>query len=140
MNMTVGDSYERDFSYSQEQVNAFAELSGDKNPIHLDADYAAQTPFKKPVVHGMLGASIFSNMLGTEWPGQGTVLLSKQLDFKRPMYPGEVYTARITITDMHPTRHIATCSTVLLHKQDQKPVLRGVIRIMHKEKIGATNQ
>ncbi len=133
--MTVGDYYERTVGYSQEQVNAFAALSGDDNPIHLDADFAATTPFKKPIVHGMLSASVFSNMVATEWPGQGTVVLKMQLDFKRPMYPAQEYIARITVEELFPTRHIATLKTVLLNKADLKPVLRGTIRVMHKEKI-----
>lgn len=56
----VGASFEYAFSFTQEQVEKFAELTGDNNPLHLDAEYAATTPFKRPIIHGMLSATVFT--------------------------------------------------------------------------------
>jgi len=64
------DEYRLTFSYSQEQVNKFAEVTGDNNPLHLDEEYAATTMFKRPIMHGFLGGSVFSKIFGTLFPGE----------------------------------------------------------------------
>src|SRR6187431_194110 len=97
--LQVGDTYSEVFSYTQEQVIAFAELSGDKNPLHLDAAYAATTMFKKPIIHGILGASIMSKILGMHFPGEGTVYLRQEIDFKRPMYVDVQYEAQLKVLE-----------------------------------------
>ena len=73
----VGLSYEHEFSFSQDSVKRFAEVTGDNNPIHLDSVYAATTPFKKPIMHGFLSGSIFSKVFGTIYPGEGTIYLKQ---------------------------------------------------------------
>ena len=57
--MTIGDAYQQPVQFSQDDVVRFAEVSGDHNPLHLDAEFAATTPFKRPIIHGMLGVSVF---------------------------------------------------------------------------------
>ncbi len=68
-------SYSETFSFTQDQVNSFAEITGDKNPIHLDEKYAIDTVFKKPIVHGMLTAGIISKLLWGKKTGGGTINL-----------------------------------------------------------------
>ncbi|MFO7257209.1 MAG: MaoC family dehydratase [Bacteroidota bacterium] len=82
---------------SARQMSRFAEVTGDVNPVHLDPAYAATTPFRKPILHGFLSASVFSKVFGTIFPGHGTIYVSQEMSFKRPMYPGERYTATFTI-------------------------------------------
>jgi len=89
--MEPGDNYQLEFRFTQNQVEDFARLTGDSNPLHLDPDYASRTLFKKPIIHGVLGASIFSKIMGTLFPGEGTIYLSQQLEFKRPMYVDTTY-------------------------------------------------
>jgi acyl dehydratase len=69
---------------SEELVATFAKLSGDTNPLHMDEGYASETPFKGRVVHGMLCASFFSNLVGMHLPGRYAVYLSQTLFFKKP--------------------------------------------------------
>jgi len=126
-----GDFYEEQVTVSQQQVNAFAELSGDKNPVHIDEAFAAQTSFKKPIVHGIFSAAIFSRILGTVFPGQGSIYLGQTLQFKRPVYPGEAYTARVQITGID-GRNSATFSTVLTHTVTGKVVVDGEAKVMNK--------
>jgi 3-hydroxybutyryl-CoA dehydratase len=132
--LKVGDTYEMPFSLSQEQVNAFAELSGDKNPVHIDAAFAANTSFKKPIVHGIFSAAIFSRILGTIFPGDGTIYLGQTLQFKRPVYPGEDYQARVEVVSLD-GRNSATIATVLTHVATGKAVIEGEAKVMHKELI-----
>ena len=85
----VGDFYEIEFSFTQEQVNDFCKISGDFNPLHWDVDFAASTPFKKPIIHGALIASVFSRVMGMEFPGSGSVYLKQVSEFKRPLFVGQ---------------------------------------------------
>ncbi len=129
-----GDFHETPFSVSQEQVNAFAELSGDNNPVHIDEAFAANTAFQRPIVHGIYSAAIFSKILGTVFPGQGTIYLAQTLQFKRPVFPGEAYTARVEVISLD-GRNSATLSTKLMHTATGKPVIEGEAKVMNKELI-----
>ncbi|HEY8513218.1 MAG TPA: MaoC family dehydratase [Cyclobacteriaceae bacterium] len=94
-----GETFTHSFSFSQADIERFAEVTGDVNPVHLDPAYAATTPFRKPILHGFLSASVFSKVFGTIFPGHGTIYVSQEMSFKRPMYPGERYTATFTIRE-----------------------------------------
>jgi 3-hydroxybutyryl-CoA dehydratase len=97
MNLKVGDSASLTKTITDADIRAFAELSGDRNPIHLDDEYAATTRFGRRIAHGMLTASLISTVLGTELPGIGTVYLSQNSQFVAPVYPGDTVTARVTV-------------------------------------------
>jgi 3-hydroxybutyryl-CoA dehydratase len=133
--LKAGDSYSEVFSYTQEQVSIFAELSGDKNPLHLDAEYAATTMFKKPIIHGILGASILSKILGMHFPGEGTVYLKQEIDFKRPMYVDVQYEAQLKVLETNTDKHTAIIETKIVDKESGKVNVLGNAHIMHKEKI-----
>jgi acyl dehydratase len=133
--LQIGDTYSEVFSYTQEQVKAFAELSGDKNPLHLDAEYAATTMFKKPIIHGILGASIMSKILGMHFPGEGTVYLSQEIDFKRPMFVDVQYEAQLNVLEINADKHTAVIETKIIDKETGKVNVLGKAQIMHKEKI-----
>ena len=133
--MELNDEFTTEFSFSQEEVNRYAELTGDKNPLHLDADYAATTAFRRPIVHGMLSASVISKVLGMDFPGEGTIFIGQTLEFKRPMYPEEPYQAKFTVSELNKKRHLATIKTELFHGETNKLVLSGEAQIMHRTKI-----
>lgn len=133
--LQIGDTYSEVFSYTQDQVISFAELSGDKNPLHLDAEYAATTMFKKPIIHGILGASILSKILGMYFPGEGTIYLKQEIDFKRPMYVESKYEAQLTVLEINTDRHTAIIETKIVDKETGKVNVLGNAHIMHKEKI-----
>lgn len=90
-------SYRR--TITEADVNDFAELTGDHNPLHLDEAFARTTRFKTRVVHGMLTASFFSTALAT-MPGPGTVYLSQTLSFRAPVRIGDTVEARVTISEI----------------------------------------
>ncbi|GAB4428479.1 MAG: MaoC family dehydratase [Bacteroidia bacterium] len=133
--LTPGQRYEKTFSYTQAEVDTFADISGDRNPIHLDADYAAQTPFKRPIIHGFLGGSIFSRLLGTEFPGEGTIYLEQHLHFKRPMYVDQTYRAVLTVVEVDPDKHRARLSTQVVQDADGKLVIDGEAFVLNTNKI-----
>jgi 3-hydroxybutyryl-CoA dehydratase len=85
---------------SEDDVIAFAGISGDHNPVHLDADYAAGTMFKERIAHGILTASLISAVLGTKLPGPGSIYLSQTLNFKAPVKLGDEVVATATIKEL----------------------------------------
>ena len=84
--LSVDDSFEYTTTVTEEMVYKFAEATGDSNPVHLDEEFARQTIFKTRVAHGMLSAGLISSVLGTRFPGVGTIYLSQTLEFKRPVF------------------------------------------------------
>jgi acyl dehydratase len=133
--LEIGQSYSEVFSLSQAQVNAFAEVTGDHNPLHLDAEYAAKTVFKKPIVHGIFGISVFSKILGMKFPGEGTVYMKQEISFKRPMYIDAAYEAVATVKEINRERHQAVIETKITDKETGKVCATGEAQIMNNEKI-----
>ena len=133
--MQTNDTHQHAFRFSQEDVIDFARVTGDNNPLHLDADFAAQTPFKRPIIHGMLGACIFTKVLGTEFPGSGSVYLAQTLEFLRPMFVDTDYEVTFTVQSTDPAKHTAQILGEIRDVQTKKITTRGVATLMHKEKI-----
>src|SRR5688572_13930368 len=113
---------------TNDDVLAFAELSGDKNPVHLDDAYAAGTMFKQRIAHGFLTASLFSTVLGTKLPGPGCIYLSQSLKFRAPVRAGETVRAEVTIKSIDRERRRCVFETVC--KVGGKNVLEGEAVIM----------
>ncbi len=128
----IGMKATRTKTISIEDVEAFARISGDDNPVHLDDQYATTTRFGKRIAQGMLTASIISALLANDLPGPGTVYLSQTLSFKAPVYPGETITATAELTAYRPERRIATFKTTC-HNQDGKLVLEGEAIVLAPE-------
>jgi acyl dehydratase len=134
--MQPNDTHQHAFRFSQADVVDFARVTGDNNPLHLDADFAAQTPFKRPIIHGMLGACIFTKVLGTEFPGPGSVYLAQTLDFLRPMFVDTDYEVLFTVQSIDAARHTAQILGEIRDVQTKKVTTRGLATLMHNEKIG----
>ncbi len=90
----------------------FAGISGDTNPVHLDANFADQTAFKGRIAHGMLSASFISTVLGTRLPGPGCIYLSQSLKFRAPVKTGDTVTARVTVKDVNPDNKRIVLDTI----------------------------
>lgn len=112
--LSVGQSAELVRAVAEADLVAFAEVTGDTNPVHLDADYAATTSFGERIAHGMLSAGYISAVLGTTLPGTGAVYLSQSLAFKRPVRIGDEVTARATITAIDAVKARVTLATTCL--------------------------
>ena len=91
-------------TYSKEvkpsDVIGFAEISGDRNPIHLSEHFAARTPFKGRIAHGLYTASLISAVIGTRLPGPGAIYMQQTLNFKAPVRIGDTVTARVEVTEL----------------------------------------
>jgi 3-hydroxybutyryl-CoA dehydratase len=112
MNFRLGDTASHSKVICDADIRAFAELSGDFNPVHLDDEFARTTRFGRRIAHGMLGASLISTVLGTKLPGQGAIYLSQTLQFVAPIFPGDTITAKATVTKIKEGKPIITLETV----------------------------
>jgi len=110
--LTIGQEDSFTKTLSAEDVEAFAVISGDANPVHLDEAYAAGTVFKHRIAHGILTAGLISATIGTHLPGPGTIYLSQSLRFEKPVYLGDTITATIRVKILRADKPIATLETV----------------------------
>lgn len=132
MKPQVGDEFRNRFSFTQEDVIKFAEVSGDNNPIHLDAEYAAQTPFKRPIIHGHLSSSVFTRFLGTGIPGgPGSVYIKQVTEYKRPMFVDTEYEVVFRIVSIDEKRHIAEIATEIFDTTTKKVTITGIGTLMN---------
>lgn len=113
---------------SEADVAAFAEITGDKNPVHLDGAYAAKTIFKGKIAHGMLTAGFISAVFGMELPGPGAIYVSQTLNFKAPVRSGDRVIAKVRVMELYPAKRRARFECVCL--VDGKPVLEGEAVLM----------
>lgn len=109
--LQVGQQAKISTCFSEEDVKKFAALSKDFNPVHLDADFAAQTPFGKQIVHGALVSSLFSGLLGQELPGEGTIYLGQNTKFRKPVFIDQTITASVEISSIRADKPIITLKT-----------------------------
>lgn len=108
-------------------IQIFADLSGDYNPVHLDDEYASASPFKQRIAHGMLSATFLSTLLGTKLPGEGSIYTSQTLKFVRPVYVNDTVTATVSITHVNLEKKRVTLETVCM--VNNKPVITGEAEI-----------
>jgi acyl dehydratase len=106
-----------------DDVDRFAQISGDLNPIHLDAEFAATTPFGSRVSHGLLTGAIVS-ATHTKLTGPGFVYLGQELNFRAPVHIGDTLTATVTVVEVKPAKRVLVLETVVT-KQDGTRVLDG---------------
>ena len=93
-------------------IKSFAAISGDRNPVHVDEEYANASRYKKRIAHGFLTASFFSALFGTKLPGEGCVYVAQSLRFKRPVYIDDTVTATVEVTKIDLKRKRVFFSTV----------------------------
>ena len=128
--ITVGHTASYTRQVSTDDIRKFAEATGDSNPVHLDAAYAARTMFKVPIAHGMLSAGLVSAALGTQLaPNAVVIYLSQSLRFRAPVKPGDTLTAKATVTSVDVERSRVALDTVVTN-QDGIDVLTGDALVM----------
>ncbi len=114
----IGDQASLTKTFSDSDVRTFAEISGDHNPIHVDAEFAATTRFERQLVHGMLTAGMISAVLGMQLPGPGCIYLKQELNFRAPVYIGDTVTATVTVTKLREDKPIITLAAVCKNQDD----------------------
>ena len=128
--LAVGSSATFSKTVTTEDIEKFTEVSGDTNPLHRDAAYAARTRFKAPIAHGMLGAGLISAALGTKLaPDSVVIYLAQNLRFRAPVNPGDALTATVSVTEVDTERSRVTVDTKVAN-QDGTDVIVGDAQVM----------
>ena len=104
--LQVGQQASRSNLVTEQTIRAFADVSGDHNPVHLDPDYARGTMFKQCIAHGMLSAGFISAVVGMDLPGQGAIYVSQNLNFKAPVKIGDTVISTVKILEILPKRRV----------------------------------
>jgi 3-hydroxybutyryl-CoA dehydratase len=115
----VGDGTSFERFISAEDVRRFAEIVGDLNPVHLDEGFAENSFFKKRIVHGAFLGGLISKVLGMDFPGQGTIYISQNSIFKRPVYVDTTVRVEIKVTQVIPEKRRLVLDTHVLNSDGQ---------------------
>ncbi len=118
MEFQIGQYYEMEKIIDAEDIKKFAELSGDYNPLHMDNAYAKESIFGQRIAHGMLSASYISTIIGTKFPGNGTIYIQQNLKFKRPVYIGEHLIIRVELDEILDKNKAKLLTTVRTIKEE----------------------
>lgn len=108
---------------TEADIAAFAGVSGDFNPVHVNQEFAANTMFKGRIAHGMLTGAFISTVVGTKLPGEGCIYVSQNLRFRAPVRIGDTVTVHVEVTELEPKRRFVTLATTA--SVDGKPVVTG---------------
>lgn len=127
--ITIGQTATYSKQIEARDIPLFAAVSGDVNPVHLDATYAATTPFKGCIAHGMLSGAIVSAAIAMQLPGPGTIYLGQSLRFSLPVKAGDTLTVNLEVTDKKDKRRMVTLDCKV-YNQDGKLVVSGIAEVM----------
>ncbi len=131
MDLKIGDNFSTSKKITDEVIRAFAELSGDYNPIHLDEEFASKTRFGKRIAHGMISGALISAVLGNEFKERKIVYLSQTMKFIAPVFIDDIVTATATIKEIREDKPIVTVETVCSNQNSEKVVIgEGKIMIL----------
>ena len=126
--IAIGDNATYTRLITNQEVEAFAAISGDHNPLHLDPDYAATTSFGECIAHGMLTGALISAAIAMQLPGPGSVYLNQSLQFRAPVFLGDTLTVTLEVTEKHGKRPWVTLSCTV-ENQDGKAVAKGEAQV-----------
>ncbi|MDV2078109.1 MaoC family dehydratase [Marinobacter xestospongiae] len=121
--LSIGMSASYAKTITEADVVLFAGISGDDNPVHLNAEYAKTTPFKERIVHGMFSAALISAVLGTRLPGPGAIYVDQEIKFKAPVHIGDTVVASAEVVEINEQRRRVKLKTVC--KVGDKVVAEG---------------
>src|SRR5215203_5799305 len=129
MDLQIGDKFSTSKQITDAVVRAFAEISGDYNPIHLDEEFAANTRFGRRIAHGMLSGAFISAVLGYEFRERKIVYLSQKMKFVAPVFIGDTITSTATVKHIREEKGIVTLDTVCTN-QDGDVTVQGEAMVM----------
>ena len=124
MSLAVGQSASRSLTLTAESVETFARITGDRNPLHFDEEFARQTRFGRLVVQGGLTTGLLHALVAMDLPGPGTVFLSQSWKFTAPVFIGDTITARVKVLSVHASKPVTQLG-VRVTRQDGEVVLEG---------------
>lgn len=131
--LSLGDSATFEKTLTEKELVLFAAVSGDVNPLHLDAEFAKTTMFGEQIAHGMWSGSLISAALATTLPGPGTIYMGQDLSFRRPVKLGDTLTVQLTVKEKK-EKNVVILDCLVTNQKDEKVVLGTATVIAPTEK------
>lgn len=128
-----GDQFKHRFSYTQEDVNLYAKVSGDINPLHIDAEAGKNSIFGRNIIHGFLGASVFTKIFGALWMADGHVYLKQTMQWLKPMFVDTSYEAVITVKEVFPDKNRVLYDCAIYDTTTGEQTFTGEALLMNKK-------
>lgn len=116
--LKIGQSYEMQRRFSEQDIKSFADLSHDTNPIHTDPEFARNSRFGRLIVPGFLTASLFSAIIGTKFPGIGSVYLNQNMIFRNPVFINQLVKASVSVKELYPEKNRVLLETLCKDEND----------------------
>jgi acyl dehydratase len=129
----INDVFKYDFSFKNEDIMAYAKLSGDSNPIHISEDYSKDTIFGRCIVHGYFSISVFSKVYGTELYPDQHILISQNAKYFKPIFTGVEYTAFFTVKEIFPDKNRVLYLNEIYEKNSLELKISGEALLMNKK-------
>jgi 3-hydroxybutyryl-CoA dehydratase len=117
---------------TEEHIEAFAKLTGDRNPLHFDPDFARRMGFDGRIAHGMLTSALISTLIGEDLPGRGAIFLEQRVRYLAPVYPGQTITGELEVTNVRADKPVVTLAA-RISRDDGTAVCDGEVVVRLRE-------
>lgn len=129
----TGDVFTHDFSYTQEQVDLYAKISGDNNPLHVNQEAGKASMFGRCIIHGHFSASVFTKIFGTLLHPEGQIYMKQNTNFMKPMFVDTPYQAVITVKEIYPEKNRVLYDTKVIDPATGAETITGEALLMNKK-------
>jgi len=129
----TGDEFRHQFSYTQEDVDTYARVSGDVNPLHIDEQAGKDSMFGRRIIHGFLGASVFTKIFGALWYADGHVYMSQNIKGLKPMFTGVDYEAVVTVKEIFPEKNRILYDCAVYELSTGEKTIAGEALLLNKK-------
>lgn len=131
--LQTGDQFKHTYSYTQDDVDTYARVSGDTNPLHIDAEAGKASMFGRNIIHGFLGASVFTKIFGALWYADGHVYMSQQVKWLKPMFVDQEYEAVITVKEIFKEKSRILYDCAVYDKASGDQTIAGEALLLNKK-------
>lgn len=131
--LKIGDTFEHEYRYTQAQVNSYAEISGDTNPLHTNEEAGKNSIFGRCIMHGFLGASVFTKIFGALWYADGHVYMKQSMMWTKPMFVDTTYKAVITVKEIFPEKNRVLYDCAVFDATTGEQTISGEALLMNKK-------
>lgn len=131
--LKVGDEFRHKFSYTQDDVDTYARVSGDVNPLHIDEQAGKESMFGRRIIHGFLGASVFTKIFGALWYNDGHVYMSQTMKWLRPMFVDTEYEAVITVKEIFKEKNRILYQCEVFEAGTENKTIEGEALLLNKK-------
>jgi len=128
-----GDEFRHTFSYTQEDVNTYARVSGDTNPLHIDPAAGKASMFGRNIIHGFLGASVFTKIFGVLWYADGHIYMTQNIKWLKPMFVDTQYEAVVKVKEIFPEKNRILYECAVYDSNTKEQTITGEAMLMNKK-------